>query len=106
MPICDCPFCPLVAINAQVCNVIITLAKNGYKIEADKHDGMTEEIYDIKINFVKLALAARDYGKIKKGEFYSDDTDDYRYDVECLRKNKFKVCFHAKKKEEVLEDPI
>lgn len=66
---------------------------------------MNEEIYNIRENLVLLAVAARDITKIKKGESTGDDTNDYTFDVKCLKKNTFKVCFHTKKKAEVLEDP-
>ena len=104
--VCNCPICPLVTANAQVCNVKITFTKDGYRFQATREDGITDELLRHQNDFMILAATARNNYKLKKGQTWDEETrNDCEFHIECLRKNQFKVCFHAKKKPEVLEDP-
>jgi hypothetical protein len=102
---CDCPICPLVAANIQVCDIIIKFRPTDIRLHCSDDDA--EKITGLHIHFVMLAGTARNNYKLKKGECWSEEErSDCEFHIECLRKNQFKVCFHAKKKVEVLEDPI
>ena len=97
--------CPLVAVNMQVCNVVIKFKDTGYRLECCQNDA--EKIEGLHDHFMVLAATARNNYKLKKGQCWDEESrSDCEFHIECLRKNQFKVCFHAKKKEEVLEDPI
>ena len=92
---CDCPLCPLVAVNMQICDVVVKFKTTGYVVECCKND--TEKIAGLQCHFVWLATTARNNYKLKKGQCWDEERrSDCKFYIECLRKNQFKVCFHTK----------
>lgn len=99
---CDCPFCPLVEMNMQVCNVIVKLPTG--KKYVDLADTVRGDFpVQAKLNILKLVLTARNNKKLKVKDSISLGTDDCDCNVERISQQVFKFCFHAKEKE--AEDP-
>ena len=96
MPVeCDCPICPLVAANIQVCDVVVKIKDTGCVLECCDKD--EEKIAGLHHHFMVLAATARNNFKLKKGESWDEERrSDCEFYVKCLRKNQYKVCFHTK----------
>ena len=101
--ICDCPFCPLVEMNMQVCNVIVKLPTGKKYVDLA---GAVRGDFSVKtkLNILKLVLIARNNMKLKvKDSISLTDRQDCDCNVERISQQVFKFCFHAKEKE--AEDP-
>jgi hypothetical protein len=88
---CDCPFCPLVARNVNVC---------GLRVEfPTKHTVATrnipDDLADLKAKFILIAMFFRNNLGLKVGEEKSIIKDDFHCSVKRVSRNKFNVCFHA-----------
>jgi hypothetical protein len=100
--------CPLVAANTQVCDIVVEFTKSGYRLWSSDKDLVLAQ-RNLHDHFMTLALTARNNHKLKKGQSWSQDNSEYTLCVECLRKNKFKICFHTTpeiESEKLAEDPI
>ena len=92
---CNCPICPLIAVNMQVYDVIIKFRDTGYHLECHTDDVV--KIMGLEDHFMRLAASVRDKFKLKKGQVHSaENISDCEFHIECLRKNQFKVCFYTK----------
>jgi len=94
--IVDCPFCPLVAANVNVCNLLVVFKK--YHLPRVLAKGQ-EHLLALSEHFISLARHARFNMKIPIGQQYSiehDQTDCEVY-VERVLEGTYKICFHAKR---------
>jgi len=91
---CDCPFCPLVKRNVQVCDIIVRFPTT----TTVEFKGIPDDLWDLRGNFCTIALFARNNLRLKAkvGHCRTLDRSDYICNVVCLTKNVYKVCFHAK----------
>ena len=91
---CDCPICPLVKNNVQVCDVLVREndTKQEYKVY---HNDLPKEDAD---NIYGLVVGTTYKDPIKIGSSRTMKGDDYCATVERIAKNKYRVCFHAENK--------
>jgi hypothetical protein len=96
---CDCPFCPLVEMNMQVCNVIVKLPTG--KKYVDLADTVRGDFsVQAKLNILKIVLFARNNKKLKvKDSIGLTGTGNCHCNVERISQQVFKFCFHAKEAE-------
>lgn len=105
---CDCPICPLVANNIQVCDVVVTYFPKHKK--ATIKNNLSKALSDLlSNNFVALVLeqarACKKGGQtLEVGKSYTWEQPTYEYTFYILKKDQYKVCFHCKTIED--EDPI
>jgi len=107
MPVCDCPFCPLVQDNINVCNVVVTLddKKQMFNITYSNTDANELLVAKHKSFFESYARSARHF-KTPRGASYDSKQDDCEANALCIKKNQYKICFHTKKQEAIeSEDP-
>ena len=98
MNICDCPFCPLIEMNMQVCNVIVRLPTG--KKYVDLADAVRGDFpVQAKINILKIVLFARNNHKIKVKANLDIEEANFDCYVSRLSQQVFKFCFHAKEAE-------
>jgi len=93
---CNCPFCPLVKAGVQVCDVRVRLLKTSYTINWNKVQD--QEKYEILHDaFFVMALTARNNSKLVKPNTYLNYEDHEKsWNIDCIGKNLYKVCFHSK----------
>ena len=91
---CDCPFCPLTERKVQVCDVLV-LARGKDPVKVIK---IPDQYADLGIHFAMLTLHARNTRKLKRAKYALDYSGkDYSCNVECVTKDFYKICFHAKR---------
>ena len=88
---CECPFCPLVEANTQVCDFLVKFDDRKQNFSVSGGQNLTREQ---NLNLIKIAIIGRDNWKLKIGEVASKDTETFRYTIEHPRRNLYKVCFH------------
>jgi hypothetical protein len=109
MKTCDCPFCPLEAMNLQCCDVKIRITpsrdKTGYSAQTAVpkavNAGKTEEERKAIVNCLTQIVA--NMGKdvaVKTGNTWENQRCSFT--IERTSKKDYKVCFHAKC---AVEDP-
>lgn len=93
---CECPFCPLKAKKLNICDVHYTIRKENYDVSFPKE--RKSEFDDcVEKNLLKVVFISRyKYEVRKKGQTIRWPEDDFECVVECLGRNKYKVCFHTK----------
>jgi hypothetical protein len=90
---CNCPFCPLVTRNVNLCDVRVDFPT--------KHTVVTrnipDDLVDLKDKFIVIALFFRNNLDLRSnvGEEKSIIKDNFNCSVKCIGRNKYKVCFHA-----------
>jgi hypothetical protein len=91
---CSCPFCPLVEANIQVCDVLVSFKKDGCSVSIPAALGATQEIADCFNTIAKWARYNQSLTKVGT----SVEMEDLKMtlNVAVVRKNIYKVCFHAK----------
>ena len=87
---CDCPWCPLVKDNVQVCDVIVYLNTGRLTSFIPLSEEVRKHLFTISI------WARNNQNLKKKGRNIVLNKDDFDCCVECLKKDTYKVCFHAK----------
>jgi hypothetical protein len=94
--VCNCPFCPLISANIQVCDVKIKLPKKGSFSSTDVVlDDTIHPAY--KIEIVNIILWVKNTIKVPIGMSNTIDRPDMYCNVFRDRTNLFTFCFHAKK---------
>jgi len=108
---CDCPFCPLVRLNVQACDVFVKIVKtkNGGRYEAaiptTVCEGRADEEKEIiRDCFVHLAVWSNDEMRKKRTNALHGEKNDCVLNVEKHGRSTVRICFHAKQ-QEVIEDP-
>lgn len=92
---CDCPICPLVKNNVQVCDVLVRENDTKQEYKVYHTSGLAEEDAD---NLYGLVVGMTYKDPIKIGSSRTMKGDDYCATVERIAKNKYRVCFHAENK--------
>lgn len=90
---CDCPYCPLIKDNVQVCDVYIKMFDDG------EHLGHAikcrSELKKFSEDFFTLALYARNNCKLKLGDSIDISRKGCSCNVHHFENDIFKVCFHT-----------
>lgn len=100
---CECSYCELVRRDVQVCDVMIRergrLTTIQYPLDSEQqHEEPVSEC------LTSIAIAVKDLYKINRPwDVKTVEGPDYKITVECVKKNVWKVCFHARSS--VDEDP-
>jgi hypothetical protein len=100
---CECPFCPLIEYDLQVCDVKVDLSKN--------HDVCYKDVKNeslpsfIRHNMLLIVLFCKNNHKLPVGKYMGDSDEEKCWEVGHLEQNVFEICFHAKKKN-TDSDPI
>jgi hypothetical protein len=94
---CDCPLCPLLKNNVQVCDVLIKENPKTKKYTVYHDEGLSKENAD---NLYKLLVGFIHRTPIKVGQSIDSNGKEFDAYIEHKRRDLYKVCFHAKKKEE------
>lgn len=89
---CPCPFCPLVAINLQVCDIKVIFMKNKVRFCSNI------ELTHCQEHITMIILYFRNNLKLKVGFGKNIKTSDYYCFVHRLDEDEFKFCFHSLKK--------
>jgi hypothetical protein len=89
MAFCDCPICPLVQANTQVCNVLVRVRNNQYP------NTTTNIRSDLSKHIITLVLHHKNNLHLKINESHTVEMDGYHYTVERPTRTLFKVCFHT-----------
>ena len=95
---CSCPFCPLVVLNIQTCDVWGILKKDsiGMLIPTTLVENLAEaEANEIRDSFHTIVLWSLQEMKKRKTTTIDYKTDNCELYVKRLHK-RVKVCFHAK----------
>ena len=110
---CDCPFCPLVALDTNICDLQVFLPETGRPrivfpddlIEtitwnAKGDEELREKMYRFYTNtFHVITLIFRNTMMIrKKGQEGNYGGDDYNCVFEVIKPNHYKICFHTHRK--------
>jgi hypothetical protein len=115
---CDCPFCPLVALDTNVCDLRVFLPKSKPP-RVTLPDELIETIESItdeelrkkmlrfyKGTFTVISLFFRNTLMVReKGQSRSFGGHNYECTLEVIRPNFYKICFHTHRKEDNEEDP-
>jgi hypothetical protein len=109
---CTCPFCPLNAINLQVCDVIVTFSSptlDKYKISV--YDASYKEIFDKEevrdcVSRIVYYFIDGSVRKWKIGQSVDEDRNHEQFHITKIDKLAYKFCYHTKKKKECEEDPL
>ena len=100
---CDCPICPLVAANSQVCDVVVTVIPKKKRVYARNCPAGTEALYSALV--MRQVLAMREMKQVMEvGHSYSWEKSDHEYTIYVLKKDQYRVCFHVRTLED--EDPV
>jgi hypothetical protein len=91
---CECPVCLLFKANTQARDVLVKFEEEDIALAVQTTgDILTSEQH---LNLIKLVIIGRDNWKLKVDEGGSEETETYSFNVEKLRRNLYKVCFHKK----------
>jgi hypothetical protein len=93
---CECPFCPLIDANFQVCDIKIKIPKRG-GFSADEVVLNDDIPYSLKIEIVKIIMWVKNTIKIRVGMSNNIDRPDMYCNVYRDRDNLFTFCFNSKK---------
>ena len=94
---CDCPFCPLIRANTQVCGVSVVFPANKSKCFTGEDVVRGSDIpCDLKRHLAIIVLMAKNNMNLKVGRWASDSCADYEFDVHRVRDRVFTICFHTK----------
>jgi hypothetical protein len=90
---CNCPYCPLIQANVQVCDVYVKVFDDGeflgFNIQCKKeHKQFSQE-------FIDLAVYARNNYELKLGHSIDISKTGCTCTVYHFQKDIFKVCFHS-----------
>ena len=92
--VCDCPFCPLVKANLQVCDLLIKIDTDGDEFS---FGGISDENYiHLGEQLFILCAIARNNAKLPIGKHLdlSDDNKRYTCWVSQPEKDIYSICFH------------
>ncbi len=105
---CTCPICPLVAVNLQVCNVIVSVMSEkregqcGYDLyspvklpNTQVHYCITRMVHDLRM----LSPSAI-------GERRSFNSKEWEGHITRMDETNYNFCFHTKHDGSVVEDPL
>lgn len=110
---CDCPFCPLVELDTNVCDVRVFLPKTGpprmmfpddlietITLNSNGDEEFRKKIYGFYSNtFLVITLMFRNTLMIRnKGQESNWGGEEYNCTFEVIRPNHYKICFHTNRK--------
>lgn len=103
---CDCPLCPLIESNTQLCDVLIRYSKKDFALKMPfKHANTPAVISKAIGRLAYTVLTSHDLlNKQKIGDSCDLEQETYEFFMKRVMKNVWKVCFHTKKIE-TNEDP-
>jgi len=110
---CDCPICPLLNNNVQVCDVLVKVNPKTKQVRAyyDKDENNISE--EVAASLCGLVLTTTQKHKLKVGEVADLSANEFQCYIELKRRDLYKICFHAKNEPETVsaetvteEDPI
>ena len=93
---CDCPLCPLLEANVQLCDARIKELKKNQYVFAGLGD-----YAPLRINLVGLIVLQQRKRKLKVGEYCTGERKPtfsecgFTFCIDKLSRNEYKVCFHA-----------
>lgn len=98
---CDCPLCPLIDSNTQLCNVLVRYDGKDVKVTMpDTHPNIKDIIC---VSIARLAVSLLKSGELQKkqkiGESCDVTQDTYEFNMKRVMKTVWKVCFHTLSKE-------
>jgi len=104
---CPCPFCPLLAINLHIDDVVIEFhKKESTRVATPIEYRSTEPLNDTtRVCLINVVGFAQTKSSMKMGQGHDFASDEAFFNVRRISKWKYVLSFHTKHKEEDATDP-